>query len=384
MTKVVDTHQDHKGWTRVHGFFAVMGGFVSPDGKTKYSREDLEKLCVCEYPLITKDEIQDKSTADSVAKLFALVQTTWFMLQCVARLSQHLAITELELATVAFALLNMITYALWWDKPMDAQCPIRVLKKCKHCQEGRRNGASDKDAAGQTRSPEKNDQIEAHQRDKEPLPNHHSNTTICHPLCQNQDDHLIRFTVVPRPHGGSASSTPPWKGRDWRSSIGRCSWSNIRKPVAATFRMLLGPFNSMMGNGSGDTTFFIVGWKSDGPHENIRYLGSVFIATVFGAIHCMAWSFHFPTRAEQILWRISSLATASIPGVWAIVAPLIGFFLMIYEAHRSDAANFLIVFPLFLYAVGRIALLALCLMALRSPPPSSLQTVQWINFLPHV
>ena len=123
-----DTHP--ADWSRVHGFFAAMGGFV--DGTTLLSLNDIERLVrskEIEYPIVTREEIQDKSKGDAVTKALVVLQTTWFLLQCAARGSQHLALTELEIATAAFALLNIIIYALWWDKPLDVQCCIVVRRR---------------------------------------------------------------------------------------------------------------------------------------------------------------------------------------------------------------------------------------------------------------
>src|SRR6202008_2467061 len=66
---------------------------------------------------------------DAVTKALVVSQTAWFLLQCAAQASQHLAMTELELATGAFAGLNIVMYGLWWDKPLDVQCPIRVRRR---------------------------------------------------------------------------------------------------------------------------------------------------------------------------------------------------------------------------------------------------------------
>ncbi|EEB91691.1 hypothetical protein MPER_09916 [Moniliophthora perniciosa FA553] len=73
------------------------------------------------YITITEGEIKDKSHADFIAKSIALIQTTWFIIQVVARGMKHLAITELEIVTVGFALLNFCTYYLWWHKPLRVQ-----------------------------------------------------------------------------------------------------------------------------------------------------------------------------------------------------------------------------------------------------------------------
>ncbi|KAF8645823.1 hypothetical protein AX16_007554, partial [Volvariella volvacea WC 439] len=53
-----------------------------------------------------------------------VIQTTWFVAQCIARHTQGLVLTEIELVTLAFAALNVITYGLWWDKPLNVEYPI--------------------------------------------------------------------------------------------------------------------------------------------------------------------------------------------------------------------------------------------------------------------
>jgi hypothetical protein len=112
-----------------------MGGFVyhGDDGPLHtLSLQDIEELVKkdkIEYPIISKEEIKDKSKGDALTKGLVLIQTTWFLLQCVTRGAQHLSLTELELATAAFALLNIVTYVLWWDKPLNVQYPVQVRKK---------------------------------------------------------------------------------------------------------------------------------------------------------------------------------------------------------------------------------------------------------------
>jgi len=114
----------------VHGFFAVMGGFVDGEDVLSLSRiEELVRNEEIEYPIASREEIEDRSKGDAVTKALVMSQTTWFLLQCIARASQHLAVTELELVTVAFAVLTIMMYVLWWDKPLDVQCPIRVRRR---------------------------------------------------------------------------------------------------------------------------------------------------------------------------------------------------------------------------------------------------------------
>jgi len=79
-----------------------------------------------EFPVISAAEIEDKSKGDALSKLIAIVQTLWFILQCISRGTQHLALTEFELVTLALASLSAITYMFWWNKPLGIKQPVRV------------------------------------------------------------------------------------------------------------------------------------------------------------------------------------------------------------------------------------------------------------------
>jgi hypothetical protein len=108
-----------------------MGGFVrynerdkSDDGPSTLLPDDLKAHLRKED--ITEKEIRDRSKGDILSKGFAILQTGWFVLQCIARRFQGLPITELEILTLAFAALNFATYGLWWNKPLDVQVPFLV------------------------------------------------------------------------------------------------------------------------------------------------------------------------------------------------------------------------------------------------------------------
>ncbi|KAG6889676.1 hypothetical protein C0995_015424 [Termitomyces sp. Mi166 len=107
-----------------------MGGFqIRIPGEDLYSPlhpEDLGSYLSNGDITITEEEIWDKSKGDVLAKSLVLLQVIWFLLQVLARTIQHLAITELEVVTLAFAFLNFMTYFCWWKKPLDINCPIRV------------------------------------------------------------------------------------------------------------------------------------------------------------------------------------------------------------------------------------------------------------------
>ena len=116
-------------WSMTHSFFAEMGGFVYRDDKgNSRTINSLEFLELCEAnkianPIITVQEIQDKSKSDALAKAILTVQLLWFTIQVVARGSRGLAVTLLELDTVSMAALALLTLWFWWDKPHRPKCP---------------------------------------------------------------------------------------------------------------------------------------------------------------------------------------------------------------------------------------------------------------------
>ena len=80
-------------------------------------------------------EIQDKSKSDWVSKSLLLIQITWFITQCIGRRTQHLPLTELEVITLAYTIVNVMIYAVWWEKPYRVAEPVRVYDKAKRARE---------------------------------------------------------------------------------------------------------------------------------------------------------------------------------------------------------------------------------------------------------
>lgn len=114
----------------VHGFFVSMGGFVVAKGE-KLSpiashQVGTDVVAVADLVSVRDYEIYDRSKGDEVTKGLAMLQTAWFIAQCIARRIQRLPLTELEVVTLAFGAINLVIYAIWWDKPLDVRYPIRI------------------------------------------------------------------------------------------------------------------------------------------------------------------------------------------------------------------------------------------------------------------
>ncbi|KAG2141853.1 hypothetical protein DEU56DRAFT_885077 [Suillus clintonianus] len=122
----------HYAWTQTHSFFVLMGGFMLyKDGKPHHTLLPnkvlglIRKGCI-DAPTLTAKEINDRSKGNVISKGLIILQVAWFILQLLSRAIYRLETTQLETGTLAFAVLNFLTYALWWNKPLNVQCPYRL------------------------------------------------------------------------------------------------------------------------------------------------------------------------------------------------------------------------------------------------------------------
>lgn len=75
---------------------------------------------------VDEEDLKDKSKSDPLSKTVAIAESLWFATQCIARGIEGFAITELELTALAFCLIHLFTYILWWHKPRCVQRTIRM------------------------------------------------------------------------------------------------------------------------------------------------------------------------------------------------------------------------------------------------------------------
>lgn len=113
---------------------------------------------------------------------------------------------------------------------------------------------------------------------------------------------------------------------------------------------------------------------------------------LFGAVHCLAWNFDFPSYIERLLWRIASLGI-----VGACILSFVGSHVWPYVndtrknadknsiRHKLVALiqNRLLLLIALVYPTARVVLLVLAVTSLTSLPPSALDTVNWVQLVPH-
>lgn len=324
---------------------------------------------------VVREEIRDKSKGDLLSKVIAILQMTWFIVQCAARPSQGLAVTELELATLALASLNVVTYFLWWDKPLDVKEPVKVYFR----------GAV-------------------------PVESNHDRLVSFFFTCMS---HICEISskgslATPTNHGllsqvlqqlSSVSDT-------FLASVAKFfqrEETNTSNPWCLPFYWLIYlPITSLL-----ESLYAIIDTADISPgathvpkfyatnvNSNIdvyfMYFVLPIITVVFGGLHCFGWNLTFPTPAERILWRVTSLLITVIPLVSGLVWALNHARRIQSQEQRDRQSEVLktLLYPalvlLVVYVLARLSLLVQALVLLRKQPASAYVAVDWSRFLPHI
>ena len=317
-----------RGWSTTHGFFTVMGGFhlfehgsveTGNSGRIKLHEDDIPlhplaardledtTIDLSSFTVPTEAEIKDKGKSDWLAKSLVLLQTSWFVMQCIARAIERLPVTHLEIITLAYAAMNFVIYIFWWNKPLNVNRPVRVF------------------------------------RNSEPR------------------------------------ETQP-RVREPTSGASELTWKKIGKRLESICYFIVGSQDGDVDLSHEDRTprFWA---NSTGTEQGIADMIVLGVGVCFGAIHCIAWHFSFPTHVELLVWRTSSIAITVVP----VYAPLIFLSALVGD---MDSNTFILYFGLLsgglLYMIARAVTLVLAFTSLRDLPPGAYETVHWTTFIPHV
>ena len=309
-----------------------MGGFhlfkrgseeTSNDGRC-ISEEDDEPLHPLEesdllgysesFTMPTEAEIKDRGKSDWLAKSLVLLQTSWFVIQCIARAIKHLPVTHLEIVTLAYAAVNFVIYIFWWNKPLNVNRPVRVFLKSGESEPSR---------------------------------------------------------TQPQ------SSSEAWK----------LTWESVLDSLGTAFYFIAGSQDGDVELSREDRVprFWANSTDDDFLIADLIMLG---VGICFGAIHCIAWHFSFPTHTELLMWRVSSVTITAVPTFIFLMTSLaqwLDHMVLNHAAGIIGGITTLLIFPAcLLYIITRAVTLVLALTSLRDLPPGAFDTVHWTTFIPHV
>ena len=277
-------------FTLVHAFYAIMGGFAfyaSYDDNNPTIEESLFQIptnprhvevpefetliyIMKHFPHIltdiTEEYILDRAESSSLSKALLIVQVAWFCTNCASRLFQGLPLSLFEVSTAAHALCTLLTYFVWWSKPMNIAEPtilrekgaqeVYALLKCSHEEYDEALDLAKKRAAGGSLAPT----------------GRHESAKIV--LAANALQHLL--PTPERPPLQSAFEEFPTglrPGAQWTSSP--------RQLFFAIITMGISPM-------------------------------------LYGLVHFLAWSDNFPTPMERLLWCASSIVVTCSGSVYAL------------------------------------------------------------------
>ena len=272
---IEQTPQAHFGL--VHAFYAEMGGFAfyaSYDGHTPKSLYEISTnpRCVVEVPKfntlmyimehfphiitdITEDYILDQAASSGLSKALLIVQVAWFCTNCASRLSQRLPLSLLEVSTAAHAFCTLLTYLVWWSKPLNVAMPTILREKGAQevyalfkCSDREYDEALEMTRKGATGDPSM------------PTGTHGSEKIV---LAAGAMQHLLPTPIRP----------PRYLGFNHGDHM----------LVPGTY-----------GNKSFNT--------------RVHILITIAVSPIlYGLLHFLAWSDQFPTPLERLLWHISSV-----------------------------------------------------------------------------
>lgn len=258
-------------WTMKHAFFADMGGFVlrTSDNHrffldTKMIHWLLEHQAIStaqfeEHYLLDSKAIDDRNKSDTFVRLIGIGQILWFCVNVIARGTQRLAVTTLEVTTIGIIVGSVMTVYFWRHKPADVQSAVVI----------------------------------------------EIDVTLNQIILLEEDE---------------VARTKPWFRNPLEFTSGRI-WSfgliwqyvvNILKDARpGCWRKKKG---KSLGRRSETQDVF--------PVTGVAMLIEVGAGVVFLGTNFIAWNFHFPTLIERLLWRLSACGLVVLSAVFLFITEI--------------------------------------------------------------
>ncbi|KAJ7850133.1 hypothetical protein B0H13DRAFT_2360847 [Mycena leptocephala] len=237
---------------------------------------------------------------------------------------------------------NILTWLLWWHKPLDVQLPILVGPTTEIV-----SAATPDVAVSST-----------------------SQTSF-------PDDRNMHSAVPPLT--GLADTHTPFEAFSFTPTV------NLRRTRDIISKSVF--HGAIRGNYAHHkpqgTTAVPALWSSpeDLKHTPFAAMG---VGIFFCGIHCFAWDASFPSTAEHLLWRVSAVRIVAYPVLILVQHLLIGLFHPGYGNVHKEIPVLAAVLGIVIYAVFRVILLVLAFTTIRTLDARWFVDVDWTVYIPHM
>ena len=305
---------------------------IWPNQYTWLLKQGLVNKTTCSAWGFSEDDIRDKSNADDVVKLAALLQVSWFVAQCIMRTAHSLPLSQLESMTLSYVPLFAVTYFFWWLKPKDVLVPSIVDLPIM--------------SANQLNTFESLAVSTRFDNEGTDSRNSLRNALILTPRIFEKEAELKLAHELKRARR--------YGGDD-------CPGGEVERDC---------PHLASKTQGT-----VVAWWDPDLYHSKIWPVTCLFGAS-FGALHLVSWYSVFPTTAEQWLWRGAALLS---------IFSMLVFMQFEKVTLRWDGPLTLIslISPV-LYLISRIAMMGGVIAALRASEPGVYDTYVVANYWVHI
>ncbi|EIN12163.1 hypothetical protein PUNSTDRAFT_130431 [Punctularia strigosozonata HHB-11173 SS5] len=450
-------------FTLVHGFYASIGGYVFdvsgdeddedandghpslilPAGRTRMTLTAQGVCFLMKHdpdliPDIPETSITDRTQASALSKALLLAQVAWFCANCLSRITEHLPLSLLEVSTVAHGLCTLVTYLLWWSKPLNVveptlirgsrareACALMVMcsveeyhmlygvacirfpaemqfVKCLE-QDASNNLMGQPDGSFSSSSPPSRlvfpQRVKVNLSEKQLCPKMLPLSLLPETSYLGNTNLAPKSLVMKRPGFFDLKSKMlygsrpvPWHIRDrkeheaitlesediqrWTlASAAMRNYGLISPPILDKPYVL--PYSSLQSS----TDF-----KGQGLSGIMRSnLSAAALALTYGVPHFLAWNARFPTAMERLLWRIATVVISSWGmGMALIVATIVvvRMTLGIYTGERRGETR-LVACAAMPYITMSGYLLIESLRQLFFLEPAAYELPSWSNYWPH-
>ena len=265
-----------------HRYFIIMGGFHLFEHSSEersvaqsISQEDNHPLhplltsdlirnSIYLFAMLTKVKIKDREKSNWLTKSLVLLQTLWFMMQCIAWAIEHLLVMHLKIITLAYAIMNFVIYIFWWNKPLNINQLVQVLQIL---------------------------------------------------------DLSATVGIDPQGLGVSGPSKTLLQVNELFSEVQKFTWKVIVGGLLMIYKFIASVQDDDVNLSHEDRVLRIWANNTNNNAANavLILLG---VGVCFGAIHCNAWLFSFLTHIELLIWQILSVCITAVPIYILLIAHL--------------------------------------------------------------